>query len=79
MIIAAYIFLLLHLPGGREVTIAVNEIVSMRDGEHKGELVTPEVGCVINTEDSKFISVIESCQKVRDMIKDELRSWENRG
>jgi hypothetical protein len=79
VIIAAYFFLLLHLPGGREVTIAVSEIVSMRDGEHKGEYVTPEVGCMINTEDGKFISVTESCQTVRDLIKEELKNLENKG
>lgn len=78
VIIAAYFFLLLHLPGGREVSIAVSEIVSMRDGERKGELLSPEVGCMINTEDGKFISVTESCRTVRDMIRDELKNLEDR-
>jgi len=36
--------------GGREVTIAVNEIVSMREGEGKGEYLTDQMRCMINTE-----------------------------
>jgi len=38
MILVVYIFLVLHVPGGREVTIAVNEIVSMREGEGKASI-----------------------------------------
>jgi len=73
MILVVYIFLVLHVPGGREVTIAVNEIVSMREGEGKGEYLTDQMRCMINTEDGKFISVVETCQEVRDMIRVEVK------
>jgi hypothetical protein len=73
LIPAAYIFLVLHVPGGREVTIELDEIVSMRESEGKNEHFVDKVHCMINTTDGKFISVIETCEQVREKIKEEVR------
>jgi hypothetical protein len=63
--------LVLHVPGGREVMINPDEIVTMRQGEHKGEFVHEDVGCLINMSDGKFVSVIESCTEVQGRIAKE--------
>jgi hypothetical protein len=60
--------IILHTPGGKEVAINSDAIVSMRDGEHKGEYLSEAVGCMINTNDGKFVSVVESCEAVREKI-----------
>lgn len=73
MVLAAVIFLTLHVLNGHEVFVAVDEIVSMREGERKGEVFSDKVGCMINTNDGKFISVLEECPTVRDMIRDEIK------
>lgn len=70
MLSIAVVILILHTPGGHEVGISAEKIVSMRDGEGRGEYVTKKVGCVINTNDGKFIGVIESCAEVRRMIEE---------
>ena len=76
VIIAAVIFLILHTPGNHEVFVSVDDIVSMREGEggDKNKAFTGEARCMLNTNDGKFISVMETCQTVRDMIKQELKN-----
>jgi hypothetical protein len=61
--------LVLHTPAGNEVTLNAKRIASMRQSEHAGDYVTKEVGCMINTDDGKFVSVIEDCSEVRRMIE----------
>ena len=69
MFIAAVVILILHSPSGAEISVNADKIVSMRDGERKGEHVANTLGCVINTNDGKFISVTETCAEVRGRIK----------
>jgi hypothetical protein len=62
---------LLHGPGGREITLnpaAVTTMQASRDGVANTALA-PDVKCLINTTDGKFVSVIETCEQVRELIK----------
>jgi hypothetical protein len=72
MIIAiAFRLILLHGPGGQEIEINPNEIVSLREprGEAEGH-VSKEVRCMVNTVDGKFSAVVETCATVRGMAKE---------
>lgn len=62
------VLLILHGVSGKEITVNSDKIVSMRDGEHTGQYIDDDVGCVINTNDGKFISVVETCAAVRQLI-----------
>jgi hypothetical protein len=61
--------LILHTPGNHEVSIVADKIVSLREGEGHNKHVTGAVNCVINTDDGKFIGVIESCEEIRKLMK----------
>jgi len=65
---AGVILIVLHTVGGAEISVNPDKIVSMRDGEHEGQYVTKEVGCLINTNDGKRLAVTESCEEVRRLI-----------
>jgi hypothetical protein len=63
----AVVIIVLHTPGGYEVGVNVDKIVSMREDEDKGH-ISGHVRCLINTNDGKFVSVIESCEEVRSLM-----------
>lgn len=65
------VLLLLHAPGGREITLNPATITTMqasKDGV-ANNIIAPDVKCVINTTDGKFISVVETCEAVRELIE----------
>src|SRR5215203_4680429 len=64
-------FLLLHGPTGREITINSRNVTSLHapvPGQHN-KLLADGVGCLINTSDGKFVSVVETCEAVSRMIE----------
>jgi hypothetical protein len=65
-------WLVLHAPGGHEVSVNAKRINSMREGEggEKNVLLTGEVRCVISMDDGKLVNVVETCAEVRDAIKE---------
>lgn len=65
------VLLLLHGPGGGEIILNSKSITSMHAAipGKPNRLVVEPARCVINTTDGKFVSVIESCDDVRKMIK----------
>lgn len=64
-------WLVLHAPGGQEISVNVRGITSMREGEggDKNKLLTGQVHCVVAMDDGKLVNVIESCTQVRNLIK----------
>lgn len=69
--------LLLHGPSGREVRINPRNITSLHSPVpgQRNKVLTEGVGCLINTSDSKFVSVVETCEAVSRMI--ETQKWPN--
>jgi hypothetical protein len=69
---ALLVLIVLHVPGGHEVVLNADMIVSMREGEggDKNKVMTGEARCFINTNDGKFVSVVETCSEVRKLIGD---------
>lgn len=64
--------ILLHGPSGAEILLNPESITSMHFAMpgKKNELVAHQAKCVINTTDGKFISVLETCDIVRKLIKE---------
>lgn len=65
------ILVLLHAPNGHEILLNPEAVASMHSAiEGKpNEMITDEVGCVINTWDGKFVSVVESCTQVQELTQ----------
>lgn len=65
-------WLILHVPGGQEVSVNTKSINSMRAGEggDKNVLLTGEVRCVISMDDGKTVNVTEKCSEVRKAIEE---------
>jgi hypothetical protein len=70
----AVILIILHAPNGDEININPDNIASMRDRapQHDSDdsLMVKGVECMISTSDGKNISVVEHCEKVRELIKE---------
>lgn len=64
-------WLILHVPGGHEVSVNVKSINSMREGEggDKNVLLTGAVRCVILLDSGKLVNVTELCSEVRRQIE----------
>jgi hypothetical protein len=62
---------LLHGPNGHEILVNPATVTSMHSAiEGKpNELLTDAVRCLINTSDGKFLSVIETCETVRELME----------
>jgi uncharacterized protein YlzI (FlbEa/FlbD family) len=62
--------LLLHGPDGREIYINPETVTTMRAAPHdKNKHFPDEARCMLNTNDGKFIAVIESCEEIRKLMK----------
>lgn len=67
------LMILLHAPGGVEVTVLPNQITSLRDppkGE-RGIHFPPEANCLLGLTDGKQLPVVETCAKVRSLVAKE--------
>jgi hypothetical protein len=61
---------LVELTGLDHETIAVNpaSVVALRTPRTQGRVLPPEAACAVQTSDGKHISVLETCEKVRQLI-----------
>lgn len=62
---------LLHGPNGHEILLNPATMTSMHAARPgvPNELLTDEVKCVVNTMDGKFVSVVETCERVRELFR----------
>lgn len=65
-------WLILHAPGDHEVSVNIQRITTMREGEggDKNKLLTGEVRCVISMDDGKLVNVVETCTQIRQQIRE---------
>lgn len=70
MVLITMLWLILHAPGGHEVSVNASRITAMRSGEggDSNKLLTGAVRCVISMDDGKLVNVVETCEMVRDQI-----------
>jgi uncharacterized protein YlzI (FlbEa/FlbD family) len=57
--------ILLHTLDGRIVYVNPLHIVSVGEARIQGKL-SPDVNCVVNLVDGKFITVMEGCLKIKE-------------
>lgn len=63
-------FLELHGPYGQRSFVNINEISSLRE-PIKGDIVKhfpPTVKCIVVTTNGKFLSVVETCDTIHNML-----------
>lgn len=65
------VLIILHTLSGAEIAINPKLIVSMRASvpDKVNERIAPSANCLINMTDGKFITVVESCNKVRELMR----------
>jgi hypothetical protein len=70
-IVTAYTLVLLHAAGGHMVYVYPESITTMRAATpgQENKLITGDANCVVNTSDGKFLSVTETCDEVRALVK----------
>jgi hypothetical protein len=58
-------------PDGLPVDLNPQKIISMREPRETDARTSNEkVRCIVFTEDGKFVSTLETCDKIRAMIRD---------
>jgi hypothetical protein len=72
--LVATAFIILHEGGGAEIDLNPAHIVALHTtregaGQSKNKLVTSGVNCVLALSNGKIISVIETCDKVRELME----------
>lgn len=72
MLRVLFLLIVLHGPDGREVDVSVDEITSLqcKIPGTENKLFVEGVNAIVNLTDGKYVSVIETCLEIRDMIKD---------
>ena len=59
------VMIILHSASGVEIDVNIATITNMRSPEPGHKHFTPDVKCLINMSDGKFITVKETCEEVR--------------
>jgi hypothetical protein len=70
--IYAVVLIVLHTLDGREIVVNPKHVTSMReakDDDAGSKAFAPGVRCMINTSDGKFVTVVEPCPVVQQMIE----------
>jgi len=72
MAAAAVALLVLHSVDGLEIIVNPSMIVALHETkppESKDRDLTKEVRCAISLDDGKYANVVETCERVREMIE----------
>ena len=64
-------FIIVHAPGEHEaIHINPSQITHLHSSRTKNREMTEETECVIAMSDGRFVSSVESCSKIRDMLEE---------
>ena len=70
MIDLALVLIVLHSVDGREVTINPEMVTTLHAPTEQGNrLLTKSVRCRVGHADGKFVSAVESCDAVRQLLE----------
>lgn len=75
-LIAAMSLVVLHRVDGGEVVVAPEHITSMHSkalGSARDKLITGEVRCIVWLSDGKLLSVLEPCDRVKQLLDEAAR------
>jgi hypothetical protein len=62
------VMVILHSATGVEIDVNTSTITNMRSPEPGNRHFTPNVKCLINMSDGKFVTVKETCEEVRRVV-----------
>ena len=62
------VMIVLHSAGGLAIDVNTDQITHLRNPEPSNPSFTRDVKCMINMTDGKFVTVIESCREVLDLM-----------
>lgn len=69
-IFAMVLLITLHAPNGLSISINPTEIATLRETKGEGStLMVDTVRCVVGMSNGKWVSVIETCEQIREAIK----------
>ena len=69
---AAVVMLVLHSVDGLQIDVNPKKITAMHETKPPNDPnreLTKEVRCAISLEDGKYVTVVETCDQVREMIE----------
>jgi len=72
------VMVILHSATGVEIDINTSTITNMRSPEPGNKNFTPDVKCLINMSDGKFVTVRETCEEVRRAMEARKKSIRER-
>lgn len=64
---------MLHTGDGQVVTVNPIQVTSLREAREDNKAFSGGVSCLINLTDGKFVTVVEDCATVRELIGDKRR------
>jgi len=76
LLVGVLSLVILHRVDGGEVAVSPSHITSMHDkspGAARDKLITGEARCVVWLDDGKLLSVLESCQTVKQLMNESAR------
>jgi len=68
------VMIILHSGSGVEIGINPSQVTNMRNPEPGNKMFTPDVKCMINMSDGKFVTVRETCDEVKQIMDQKRRS-----
>jgi hypothetical protein len=65
------VLILLHGPGGHEIRINPEQVTSLRAAKpgEDNKFLTEGAHCMVSLTDGKFVSVVEPCEAVQQMLE----------
>ena len=72
------VMIILHSASGVEIDVNTATITNMRSPEPGHKHFTPDVKCLINMSDGKFVTVRETCEEVRRAMEARKKSIRER-
>ena len=76
--ISMLVMIILHSASGVEIDVNIATITNMRSPEPGNKNFTPDVRCLINMSDGKFVTVRETCEEVRRAMEARKKSIRER-
>jgi len=67
--IAIPVMIVLHTGTGVTVEVSTEAVTHLRNPEPSNPSFTPNVKCMVNLSDGKFVTVVESCREVRSIME----------
>jgi hypothetical protein len=71
VVLIAGLYIILHRGDGGDVAVVPSHITSMHakaPGNAQNKLAMPEVRCIVWLDDGKLLSVLETCDRVKQLI-----------